>query len=233
MQTAQMIKQTRSLLHTSHTCSWIQPEARLYNIHGIGSLNGGSSCHVRREPRARNWDRTCDICPMPSQQTLGAVAYQLWNLSFCLLITEVKQCWAWLILWRETVPSVVWVQMLTVKVGLIWLAILYWLLAELATGQCRLGVHWACRLNIAWTCGRCQAGSEIPVDLPLWPFVFSRMKHKTSGTHITYSGSELQSRTRHLFSVLCAHISCPMVDRRSLLNQILALGMNKERERAS
>ena len=44
--------------------------------------------------------------------------------------------------------------------------------AELVIGQCRLG----CTEPVVWstlrtTCGRCQAGLEIPIDLPMWSLV--------------------------------------------------------------
>ena len=78
--------------------------------------------------------------------------------------------------------SVVWVLLLTLKVGLI-LITLYiihytgcWLcveLAELAIRQCRPGVHGTCGLNNPGhqTRGQYQAGLEIRVDIQVWLIV--------------------------------------------------------------
>ena len=52
--------------------------------------------------------------------------------------------------WMGSCSSVVWVLLLTLKVGYIWLAVLYCVDAELAIGQCRLGVHRTCGLINPW-----------------------------------------------------------------------------------
>ena len=103
---------------------------------------------------------------------------QLGNTS-SLSITEVKQPWAQLVLGWETVPSVAWVLLLTLKAGEVWLAILFigcWLCvdAELAIGQCRLGGAWSPLLSeqpLALPAEDVITGLEFLVDLPMWSFV--------------------------------------------------------------
>ena len=81
--------------------------------------------------------------------------------------------------WMGDCWSVVWLLLLTLKSRLDLISrVLFtgcWLCvdAELAIGQCRLGpltepVVWS---TLGTTCGRCQAGLEIPEDLPMWSLV--------------------------------------------------------------
>ena len=82
--------------------------------------------------------------------------YQPGNTS-SRMITEVKQCWARLVLEWETIQML----LLTLKVGWIWLAVLgCWFRAdaELVIGQYRLGVQG----TLGTTCGRCHNWVGIP-----------------------------------------------------------------------